>query len=74
MLEIRHLGHFRFLVFALQLPARDMGFQSHVKVGSAKARIDDGQENEGDRNDVKSGHGLSDWNESLDLWSMIHSD
>ena len=50
-----------------------MGFQSLIKVGSAEACIDDGQDDEDNCNDIKGGHGLSHWKKVLDLWSMIHT-
>lgn len=55
---IRHLRHVmvrELLLFTLQLPPRDVWFQAMAEVGRAHASVDDGEDDQDDRNDGKGG-------------------
>ncbi len=45
----------QFLLFTLHLPPRDMRFQTATEVGRAHACVDNGEDDQDDRNDGEGG-------------------
>lgn len=75
MRQVRHLRDIRLLVLVIWFPGSKVRFQPLIKVCSADAGIDNGDENKYDGDDGKGRHRLSDWYIILHLRrGMPHSD
>jgi len=72
--QIRHFGHGRLLVLALELALTDVGLESTVEVVGADAGVDDSEDDQDDGDDGESGEGFADGHVGEFARGLVHAD